>query len=125
MVRSSGIPRGRGVAGITHIIGARATATTVKRVTESKGSLDATTETTAAHTEDVWLFDPTETNIQASAGERVTGDLGGLAVADGNVDIQHGDRLTHGGVEYEVDTVVGVPDDARTEYWQITLLRRH
>lgn len=125
MPRSSGIPRGRVVGGITRIIGSRATATTVTRVTESKDSLDATSETTTEHMEDIWLFDPEESSVQGLAGERVTGDLGGLAVADGMVDIQNGDRVTHGGVEYEVDTVVGVPDDEETDYYQISLVRRH
>lgn len=125
MVRSSGIPRGRGIAGITRIIAARATATTVTRVTESKDSLDSTTESSSEHSEDVWLFNPDEASVQSIAGERVTGDLGGLAVADGSVDIQKGDRIVHGGVEYEVDTVVGVPDEEQTNYWQISLIRRH
>lgn len=125
MVRSSGIPRGRGISGITRIIASRATSNTITRVSESTGSLDETTETTTQHSETLWVFDPREVNVQSVAGERVTGDLTGLAVADGTVDIQKDDRLTHGGVEYEVDTVVGVPDEENTDYWTISLVRRH
>lgn len=126
MTRSSGIPRGRGLRGITRIAAARATATTITRPTTSTDSLDSTQETTAEHTERVWLFSPDENSIEVSAGERVTGDLNGLAVEpeDATVDIQKGDRITHGGVEYEVDTVEGRPDDNQTDYWSITFIRR-
>lgn len=124
MVRSSGIPRSRAFSGISRIVAARATATTVARISTSKDSLDSTTETTAEHSETVWLFNPDEVRSQSLAGDRITGDLGGLAVADGTVDIQNGDRVTHGGVEYEVDTVEGRPDDDSPDYWEITFVRR-
>lgn len=124
MKRSSGIPRGRGIRGITRIIGARATAKTVDRPTESTDSLDSTTETTDDHTERVWLFNPDENSVNTMAGDRITGDLGGLIVADGTVDVTNGDRITHGGVEYEVDTVEGRPDDEQTDYWSISFIRR-
>jgi len=48
---------------------------------------------------------------QEFAGERITGSLGGLVVAEDDVDIQHNDRITYGGVEYEVDTIIGHPED--------------
>lgn len=124
MVRSSGIPRGRALAGITKIISARASATSVKRPTEEVGSLGETKETTEEHVEDLWLFDPDENRVQAATGERLTGDLAGLTLADGRTNIEHGDVIVHGGVEYEVDTVVGMPDDENPDYWAVALLRR-
>lgn len=130
MARSSGIPRGRALAGITAIIRARARAVTVSRPAQSTGSLDETTETTSDHQEDIYLHDPNESIAEVEAGERTTGDLGGLVVADGSVDIEHGDRITYGGVEYEVDTVVGYPEDGEpgnapdTNYWRVTFIRR-
>lgn len=124
MVRSNGIPRRRVVGGISRIISSRASAQSVTHVTTTKDSLDSKTETTTESIEDVWLFDPDETSVQSVGGERITGDLGGLAVADGTVNIGNGDRMSHGGIEYEVDTSVGVPDDEQTDYWQISLIRR-
>lgn len=125
MDRSSGIPRQRGLRGITAIIRSRTKSTTVTRVTETTGALDQAEETKSEHSESLWLFEPEEARSRVPEGERIDGDLGALAIADGTVDIQNGDRLTHGGVEYEVDTVVGRPDDGSTDYWAINLVRRH
>ena len=132
MKLSSGVPRQRGLDGITRIIRARTRSVTVNRVTETKGSLDETQTTTDGHTESVWLFEPRENVAQEIAGERLEGSLGGLTVADGTVDIQHNDRITHGGVEYEVDTVVGHPEDGDadgtsspdTDFWIVNFVRR-
>lgn len=132
MTRSTGIPRKRGLNGISRIIRSRTRTVTINRVSESKGSLDETTTTTTEHSERIWLFEPRENVSQEIAGEQLDGSLGGLAVADGTVDVQHNDRVTHGGVEYEVDTVVGHPADGNadgtpspeTDFWLITFMRR-
>jgi hypothetical protein len=131
MARSSGFTRRTGIAGITKVIRARTSATTVTRVTQSTGSLDEQTETTSDHQEDIWLFEPRESVAEEVAGERINGSLGGLAVAD-TLDVQHNDRITHGGVDYEVDTVVGHPEDddadgttsPDTDFWIIDMVRR-
>lgn len=133
MSLSSGLPRAKGLSGLTRVIRARTSATTVSRPTRSKGSLDETTDTESDHSEDLWLFEPQEAVAQEVTGERVNGALGGLAVADGTVDIDKDDRVTHGGVVYEVDTVVGHPEDddpdgtasPETDFWVITFNRRH
>lgn len=132
MVRSTGLPRRKGLAGITRIVRSRASPVTVSRVTASKGSLDETSTSTADHTEDLWLFEPRESVAEELVGERVNGGLGGLAVADGTVDLERDDRITHGGVEYELDTVVGHPEDddsdgtasPETDFWLATFVRR-
>lgn len=129
---SSGTPRDTGLDGITRIIRARVSATTVSRPSRTKGSLDQNTETTTDHTEDLWLFEPREALAEEIVGERINGSLGALAVSDGTVDLQTDDRVTHGGVTYEVDTVVGHPEDGAadgtstpdTDFWIVTFTRR-
>jgi hypothetical protein len=131
-MRSTGLPRQKGLGGLTRVIRARTRSVTVTRQIESKGSLDQQTTTSSSdHTEDIWLFEPRESVAQELAGEQFSGGLGGLAVADGTVDVQHDDRITHGGVEYEVDTVVGHPEDddsdgtasPETDFWVIDMVR--
>lgn len=131
MTRSTGLPRRTGLAGLSRVISARTRTVTVRRVTESTGSLDQKNTTEATHSEDIWLFEPRESVAQEITGERLTGGLGGLAIADGSVDVQSDDRITHGGVDYEVDTIVGHPEDddadgttsPDTDFWMITFVR--
>jgi hypothetical protein len=132
-MRSTGIPRSKGLLGIRRIIGSRTRSVTVKRPSTSTGSLGETnTDSTNDHTEYIWLFEPNESISSELTGERLDGSLGGLVVADGSVDIEHNDRVVHGGVEYEVDTIVGHPNDdepdgtdsPNTDFWMITFNRR-
>lgn len=111
MARSSGIPTRRPIGGITRIIRSRSRSVTVSRPSHETNELDDTVETLTDHIEQMWLFEPREQAASEIAGERINGSLGALVVAERAVDIRHGDRITHGGVEYEVDTVVGHPDD--------------
>lgn len=132
MARSSGFSTSRPRAGMTRIIRSRSRSVTVSRPTTTKTSLDDTQETLTEHTESVWLFAPQDSVSEEIAGERVNGSLGGLVVADQAVDIVKDDRVTHGGVEYEVDTVIGHPDDAdadgtdsrTTDFFIISFVRR-
>lgn len=132
MALSTGLPRLKGIAGITRIIRARVSATTISRPDASKGSLDETSTSTADHSEDMWLFEPRESIANELAGERINGGLGGLVVADGTVDLQKDDRIVHGGIEYEIDTIVGHPEDddtdgtdsPETDFWIVTFTRR-
>lgn len=117
---------------MTRIIRSRSRSVTVSRPTTEKNSLDGTTETLDEHVENIWLFEPREQVANEIAGERVTGSLGGLVVADRAVDIQKDDRITHGGVEYDVDTVVGHPTDnpadgtrsTGTDFFVVNFVRR-
>lgn len=130
MNRAGGVPRDRAFGAISSIIRARSETVTLTRPTRSKGSLDQTTENTATHDEDMWVFDPAKSVQEVAGGERIQGDLGALAL-DG-VDIQKDDRITYGGHEYEVDTVTGMPSDVAadgsthqsTSYFTISLIRR-
>lgn len=129
---SSGAPRGRALKAIRNVIQTRQVPTTISRPTTTTGNLDQQQTTLTDHTERLWVFDPQSNVTEVAAGERVQGDLNALA-RDG-IDVRKDDRLTHGGVEYEVDTVVGFPEDAEadgtdhdedTAYFHITLRRRN
>jgi hypothetical protein len=117
---------------MTRIIRSRSRSVTVSRPTTTQNSLDTSEETLSEHVEEMWLFQPREGVGQEFAGERITGSLGALVVAERAVDIQHNDRITHGGVEYEVDTIVGHPEDAPadgsrspdTDFFVVDLVRR-
>lgn len=127
---AGGAPLTRGPRQIASIIRARTQAVEITRATESTGSLDETTETTSTFTEDLWLGDVSESLSSVVSGDRSVGTLTALGL-DG-IDIEVDDRLSYGGVEYEVDTVVGRPADADadgtshdgTRYFAITLERR-
>lgn len=130
MTRSTGLPRSPGVAGITRVIRARVSTQMVTRPTNSTGSLDESSESTTDHREDMWLFRPNESVAEEIAGDRIGGSLGGFCIADGTVDIQHRDRVTYGGVEYEIDTIEGHPEDGEpgnapdTSFWIVSFDRR-
>lgn len=132
MVRSSGTPRRRALGHMSRIIRSRAEPVTFARPTESKNALDDTTTSLTEHTESVWFFDPDEGVGTVDTGERVNGAIAALTVADDSVNIQLNDRVTHGGVEYEVDTVIGQPVDAdadgtaspETSFFIIDMVRR-
>lgn len=133
MTRSSGLPTSKLRSGMTRIIRSRTRTVTVSRPSIETNSLDDTEETLTEHHEQMWLFQPRENVAQELAGERVDGSLGALVVADRAVDLQHNDRITHGGVEYEVDTVVGHPNDTDadgsvshdTDFFVVSFTRRH
>lgn len=118
---------------VTRIIRQRTSATTFTRVTTTVNELDDTVESTSDHTEDAWLFAPDESTAMEITGYEVNGSLGGLVVADGGEDIELDDRVVHGGVEYEVASVVGYPEDDEadgsstyeaTDFWVIEFSRR-
>lgn len=129
MARAGGAPRGRALGAITKIIGSRTSATTITRPTTTTDSLDQKTETTTTHTEDLWITEPSKVQTEVSTGERLDADLMALGI-DG-IDVQQDDRIDHGGVTYEVDTVIGVPEDndadgtahSETEYFRAMLER--
>jgi len=87
--------------------------------------LDETVETTTDHTESLWLYEPQERRAAQRTGERVEGALGGLAVADGTFNVQRGDRLSHGGVEYECDSIVAHPSEDTPEMYVLDFTRRN
>lgn len=132
MGRASGISRVGSLGMMTRIIRSRSRTVTFTRPTKTTTELGDTEETTDEHTESVWLFQPEESVSDEITGERINGSLGGLVVADIGPDIQKDDRITYGGVEYEVDTVVGHPSDdeadgseSEADFFQINFVRRN
>jgi len=131
MARSTGISSDLHYGRMRTIVSTRATAVVFTRPSTSTGTLDETTETTSEFTEQVWVYNPRERTTQADAGERVLGDARGLMLAETDYDpdtddepVQKDDRITHGGVDYEVLTVVGLPDEQDPSLWMIEFERR-
>lgn len=125
MVRSSGLPTSRGRHGMRRVVSARSEPVVVTRPTTTVNDLDETVETTSEHTESLRLYEPQERRAAQRTGERVEGALGGLAVADGTFDMQRGDRVTHGGVVYEVDSVVAHPSTNDPDLYVLDFTRRN
>jgi len=125
MARASGISRGSSLRMMTRIIGSRTNAVTFERPTTTTNALDETVETTSEYTENVWLFQPEESVSDEITGERINGSLGGLVIEADTVDIQSNDRITYGGVEYEVDTVVGYPQRDDATFLVVDFVRRN
>lgn len=129
--RGSAVPGDRASHVIADIIDDKSRKVVVERPTEQTGTLDESTETLDEYVEALWLTDTQKFISEEDTGERFTGSLRAFGV-DG-INIKHGDRLTYGGVEYEVDTVEGQPDDVEadgsshddTDYFEITLVRRN
>jgi len=95
----------------------------IRRATTTTGSLDEQQETVSTRTEGVWLFNPRENEAPSRVGDRIDGQLGGLVVADGGVDIETGDELTHGSGDYEIREIIGLPNDTDPYLWQLSLTR--
>jgi len=125
MARASGISRGSSLRMMTRIIGSRTNTVTFERPTTTTNALDETVETTSEYTENVWLFQPEESVSDEITGERINGSLGGLVIEADTVDIQSNDRITYGGVEYEVDTVVGYPQRDDATFLVVDFVRRN
>lgn len=72
------------------------------------------TSTTTISDVPMWLFDPNEVNIDTEYGDRLGGDLQGLAIPQplsNAADIQVHDRVDHGGETYEVERIIHLPDN--------------
>lgn len=81
---------------------------------------DSSESTTTVSGVSLWLFMPESAPSGVSMGERLEGDLQGIALP--GADVQYGDRLSHGGNKYDVTTeVFGVPNDADPEYMTFAL----
>jgi hypothetical protein len=70
----------------------------------------------------MWLFNPTEVNVDTEYGDRLSGDLEGLAMPSADVSVD--DRITHGADVYEVDRIFAIPDEDRTALKRFSLQRR-
>lgn len=114
---------GRLPTGVMHRrIGARSSDYTVTRVTETVNDAGETVTTESTHTVSLWCFEPRNVTAEFSSGEHTSGSL--QALSNPSEDITFDDRLTHGGVEYDVDDVSMYPDAKSPVYRRLTLVRR-
>lgn len=70
----------------------------------------------------LWLHQPNEVNIDTEYGDRLGGDLQGLALPDADIDVH--DRVTYLGEEYEVDRVFMIPNEDSPVVKQFSLQRK-
>lgn len=105
------IPRSRGLKGLRMVVRKRVTPYSLVRPDEeSTGRFGEDVDTSSAGpTVNLWCYDPTEINVDTEYGDRLGGDLQGLALPDGDVQVQ--DRLDHGGETYVVDRIMHIPDN--------------
>lgn len=77
--------------------------------------------TTLTHTADLWLFAPGEQNVETEGGERLQGDLLGMAL--NGEDLQANDEVTHGADNYRVEDIVHLPHEDDKQIMKFSLMR--
>lgn len=82
------------------------------------GETRQTTETVYV---DALLYAPSEGTEMNEFGDRLTGDLNGLATPDADVNV--GDEYEHGGATYEVQTVDNNPSGTDRQVLRFALDR--
>lgn len=94
------------------------------RPTQSSGGRfgEHSESTTTVTDVSLWLFEPSEVNIDTEFGDRLGGDLQGLALP--SADIQVHDRVTHGPDTYEVERIAHMPDNDDKVLKRIALDKR-
>lgn len=108
---------------IKKVITSNASEKTFERQSFSKDSVGENVSTTSDVAVTAWLFRPQDSNVQTNFGERLDGDLSGLA--HGSEDIQVNDRVTVGTTTYEVQAINNLPNDDNTSYKFFSLIRVH
>lgn len=119
------IPRGGGYKALKRVVRMRSSTYDLTRpsVDSGGGRFGESTETeTTVASVSMWLHEPNEIEQDTEYGDRLGGDLQGLAHP--SADIQTDDRLTHGGDEYEVSRIMHLPDNERKVLKQFSLERR-
>lgn len=112
-----------GHRGLRTVIRQRSVTKTITRISSGHdrfGEHAASDSTT--HEVDAWIYRPSEVNIELEYGDRLDGDLQGLALDD--ADLQHDDRLDHGDDSYEIKEIQKLPDEDRAEITIFSLVRR-
>lgn len=116
--------RSRALESLAMVVRKRSTAYDIERPSEAMdgrfGETDATTTTVSGV--DMWLHEPEEINRDTDYGDRLGGDLQGLAQP--SADIQVHDRVTHGTETYEVERIMHLPDNDRRTLKAFALQRR-
>lgn len=104
------------------IISARSQSYTVTRNVTTKNTLGETVDdSSTTHEVNMWLHQPGEANVETERGERLAGDLQGIA--EGDPDLEVNDEVTHRGQEYSVDDMIGLPNDQDPEFTKFSLVK--
>lgn len=94
-----------------------------RRTDDGKGRFGEHDESTTTVSDvSLHLFQPNEINVDTEHGERLGGDLQGLALP--TADLQFDDRLSHGGESYEVEDIIHIPDGDDQVLKMFSLVRR-
>lgn len=102
------LPTGAGHRGLRMIVRQNLVEYTLERPDGNIGALGETRASDTNPTANLWLFRPGEVPLDTDFGERLTGNLRGLALPGENV--QEGDRLTWNGDKYRVAEKVETQD---------------
>lgn len=118
------IPRSRAYDSMATVVRKRAVSKSIERPdVDASGRFGEHDETTTTVTGvDMWLYDPTEVNVDTDFGDRLGGDLEGLALP--SADVQVNDRVDHGVETYEVDRIYHLPDEDQQVLKRFSLQRR-
>lgn len=95
----------------------------VERVTgeSSQSRFGDSVQTTETVYVDAYLYTPTEVNETIDFGERLDGELNGLALPD--EDIQVNDVFTHDAEQWQVETVMHSPSNDNRAYKRFSLTK--
>lgn len=118
MVKMGKLPTGS----MKRRVSARTSDYTITRVTETTNDAGEIVDSEQEHQRTLWGFEPIETTVQSRSGERSTGAI--QALAQPSEDIQLDDRITHDGIEYEVDGRDKLPSAKSPTVIKYTLIRR-
>lgn len=104
------LPRSSGLDGIVTVVRVRSTTYTfVRGDTQTARFGESAQGSTTDITADAWLFEPEELPLDTEYGDRVGGDLQGLAMP--GADIERHDEVQHGTDTYEVSRIIHLPDE--------------
>jgi hypothetical protein len=117
-----GYPRRSGHSGIRRVIRARSEPFDVHRPSDTTGRYgEDSTEWTVVATADLWVQPPRQVTEDTEFGERYSGDMVALGLADAN--IEERDRVLVGAETYEVEAVEYSPHRDDAELIRITFER--
>lgn len=95
---------------MTQVVRVRSSTYTVYRPTDGTSRFgESDTSLDSGRDVSMWLFEPEEINQDTEFGDRLGGDLQGLALP--SADVQVHDELTHGAEDYEVERIMHHPDN--------------
>lgn len=114
---------GHGHHGLRMVVRQRSDMFDIERVVsydaERFGESGETTETITDIS--MWVYEPNAVDIDTEYGDRLSGELRGLAMAD--ADIQRDDAIIYDGAPYEVNEIIYLPDSERRELMQFGLTK--